>query len=439
MCSNGGHIIPRPHDKTLCYIGGETHIIIIDRHTTLLDLTHRLSKTLLQSSPPFTIKYQLPSEDLDTLISLTTDEDLEYMIEEYENFNININFNSCSRIRVFVFPTGQPVLLTGSGLESLLKSEEWFVKVLNGTRLLGVCDTSSFGCLLDLDEEIVLPGKKDGGVKGMGLNLNGSGQDVDYSTPDSVVMETTSSFGSDSSSPTVGNLPLIRVKAVDHQKVLGGAEEQCLRAVLENPQFGFGSDAVGNNDRAADTNDTIDQTARFQMQPQIQNPACLLSMPTTQIDSPRNQLHCHQPQFIPSPQYIHHHPSGAVPVASYYHQPPTDQQNFVYFMPSRQIPQGYNFPVQQPQPSYDAPPATASIHPSDQTELLASGYRTTNSGGSQPVRGPYVGYSEIHQPSQIVYYATQAIPQLSAAHYKNMASMSPFEASLQEQVRSALP
>ncbi|KAI7745310.1 hypothetical protein M8C21_003908, partial [Ambrosia artemisiifolia] len=293
-----------------------------------------------------------------------------------------------------------------------------------------VCDTSSFGCLLDLDldEEIVLPGKKDGGVKGMGLNGNGSGQDLDYSIPDAVVMETTSSFGSDSSSPTVGNLPLIRVKAVDHQKVIGGVEEQCLS-----------SDAAGNNDRAADTNDTIDQTARIQMQPQIQNPACLLSMPTAQIDSPCNQLHCQQPQFIPSPQYIHHHPSGAVPVASYYHQPPTDQQNFVYFMPSRQIPQGYNFPVQQPQPSYDAPPATASIHPSDQTELLASSYRTTNSGAAQPVRGPYVGYSEIHQPSQLMYYATQAIPQLSAAHYKNMASMSPFEASLQEQVRSALP
>ncbi|MEJ1538787.1 hypothetical protein, partial [Escherichia coli] len=24
MCSYGGHIFPRPHDKTLCYVGGDT-------------------------------------------------------------------------------------------------------------------------------------------------------------------------------------------------------------------------------------------------------------------------------------------------------------------------------------------------------------------------------------------------------------------------------
>ncbi|KAF5777339.1 putative PB1 domain-containing protein [Helianthus annuus] len=473
MCSNGGHIVPRPHDKTLCYVGGETRMLVVDRHTTLLNLTHRLSKTLLRSSSPFTIKYQLPSEDLDSLISLTTDEDLQHMIEEYDRLNSS---SSSSRLRLFIFPTDpESVLLTGSGLDSLLKSEDWFVHVLNGGANLGVSDTLSFNCLLNLDDEVYVPEKKD-------VNdgkTNGSGQDV-HSVPDSLIIETTSSFGSESSSPSLVNLPPIRVNADGHQKVIGGVEEQfsqmsveqrdikhqndeglvaspapvvvsgspvsSMPAIQEQSEQGlqmaylkchhqqYLSDLTGNYDRAVDPNDTIDQTVGIQLQPQTQNPTYLLSMPTTQTDSPRNQLHHQQQQLIPPPQHIYHHPSGAVPMASYYqpHQLPMDQQNFVYYIPARQLPQGYNFPLQQPPSSYDAPPVVATIPPGNQTVL-----KTDSSTGVY--RTPYVGYSEIHQPSQLLYYATQATPSLSAAHYKNMASISPFEASLQEQVRTALP
>ncbi|KAJ4849655.1 hypothetical protein Tsubulata_009653 [Turnera subulata] len=83
MCSYGGHIIPRPHDKSLTYVGGETRMVVIDRHSSLLSLTSRLSRTLLNGRP-FTLKYQLPNEELDSLISVTVDEDLENMIEEYD-------------------------------------------------------------------------------------------------------------------------------------------------------------------------------------------------------------------------------------------------------------------------------------------------------------------------------------------------------------------
>lgn len=83
MCSYGGHIIPRPHDKSLCYLGGETRIVVVDRHSSLSSLSSRLSRTLLDGRS-FTLKYQLPNEDLDSLVSITTDEDLENMIEEYD-------------------------------------------------------------------------------------------------------------------------------------------------------------------------------------------------------------------------------------------------------------------------------------------------------------------------------------------------------------------
>ncbi|XWS50773.1 hypothetical protein CRYUN_Cryun12cG0116700 [Craigia yunnanensis] len=81
MCSFGGHIMPRPHDKSLCYVGGETRLIAVDRHCSLSAFCARLSRALLNGRP-FTLKFQLPNEDLDSLVSVNTDEDLENMIEE---------------------------------------------------------------------------------------------------------------------------------------------------------------------------------------------------------------------------------------------------------------------------------------------------------------------------------------------------------------------
>ena len=66
MCSFGGRIVPRPTDKSLCYLGGETRIVAVDRHASLADVHARLSRSLLGGSP-FTLKYQLPNEDLDSV------------------------------------------------------------------------------------------------------------------------------------------------------------------------------------------------------------------------------------------------------------------------------------------------------------------------------------------------------------------------------------
>ncbi|KAK9064573.1 hypothetical protein SSX86_015955 [Deinandra increscens subsp. villosa] len=233
MCSYGGHIVPRPHDKSLCYVGGDTRIVVVDRHTTLSDLTHRLSKILLRSSSSsslqsatasFTLKYQLPSEDLDSLISVTTDEDLENMIEEYERLNSSSDANKSARIRLFLFPTKpESVSSIGSLLENGTKSEDWFLNALNGTTS-GFSDTSSVNCLLGLDDDVSVPEKKDvdhKGVIGKNPKANNSNQDV-HSVPD---LERTSSFGSASSSPSLASLPPIRVHVDDNQKV-GGIEEQ---------------------------------------------------------------------------------------------------------------------------------------------------------------------------------------------------------------------
>ncbi|KQK16477.1 uncharacterized protein LOC100828846 isoform X2 [Brachypodium distachyon] len=79
LCSFGGKILPRPSDGKLRYAGGETHIIRISRNISWQELKQ---KTTAIFNQPHIIKYQLPGEDLDALISVSNDEDLRNMMEE---------------------------------------------------------------------------------------------------------------------------------------------------------------------------------------------------------------------------------------------------------------------------------------------------------------------------------------------------------------------
>ncbi|PQM33201.1 uncharacterized protein Pyn_14177 [Prunus yedoensis var. nudiflora] len=109
MCSFGGKILPRPHDNQLRYVGGDTRIVAVHRAASFSSLLTKLSK--LSGLSNVTVKYQLPNEDLDALISVTTDEDVDNMIEEYD---LNSRSSSISS------------LLDGSA-----KRELWFLDALN--------------------------------------------------------------------------------------------------------------------------------------------------------------------------------------------------------------------------------------------------------------------------------------------------------------------
>lgn len=80
-----------------------------------------------------TAKYQLPNEDLDALITVTTDEDVENMIDEYDRVSQNENPRA-ARLRVFLFPEGEDS--RANSISSLLngstKRENWFMDALNG-------------------------------------------------------------------------------------------------------------------------------------------------------------------------------------------------------------------------------------------------------------------------------------------------------------------
>ena len=81
MCSFGGKILPRPGDGKLRYAGGDTRIISIYRHLKYNDLMFKMQQLYGQ---PVLLKYQLPNEDLDALISVSCDEDVDNMMEEYD-------------------------------------------------------------------------------------------------------------------------------------------------------------------------------------------------------------------------------------------------------------------------------------------------------------------------------------------------------------------
>ncbi|XVE58751.1 hypothetical protein DITRI_Ditri04bG0194200 [Diplodiscus trichospermus] len=229
MCSFGGHIMPRPHDKSLCYVGGETRLVAVDRHCSLSAFCNRLSRALLHGRP-FTLKYQLPNEDLDSLVSVATDEDLENMIEEYDRLAATSTSSvTSSRLRLFLFFNKPDTAASMGPLLNDAKSETWFVDALNGSGLIprGDSDSATMDTLLNLDGEF----EEGAEEQNKPAKNNNVVHEVQYSLPDdSPMVEKTSSFGSSSSSPSMSNLPPIRVR-VDQD---GGAKAQDQRVGIED-------------------------------------------------------------------------------------------------------------------------------------------------------------------------------------------------------------
>lgn len=108
LCSFGGKIMPRSSDEKLKYVGGETHIVSIRKNLSWEELKKKTSAICQQLH---SIKYQLPGDELDSLISVTSDEDLQNMMEEYNGLE---RPEGSQRPRLFLIPIGQPEMkITG--------------------------------------------------------------------------------------------------------------------------------------------------------------------------------------------------------------------------------------------------------------------------------------------------------------------------------------
>uniref|UniRef100_A0A0R0IRI6 PB1 domain-containing protein n=5 Tax=Glycine max TaxID=3847 RepID=A0A0R0IRI6_SOYBN len=97
LCSFGGRILPRPSDGKLRYVGGQTRIIRLRKDISWQEL---MQKALPIYNLVHVLKYQLPGEDLDALVSVSSEEDLQNMMEEC---NLLEDRERSQKLRLFLF------------------------------------------------------------------------------------------------------------------------------------------------------------------------------------------------------------------------------------------------------------------------------------------------------------------------------------------------
>ncbi|XP_072961819.1 uncharacterized protein [Typha angustifolia] len=136
LCSFGGKILPRPKDGKLRYVGGDTRILRISWDISWQEL---MQKTTGIYNQPHMIKYQLPGEDLDALISVSCDEDLRNMMEEC---SVLEGGEGSQKLRMFLFSSSDfdDINFSMGSMEG--DSEVQYVVAVNGMDV-GAAKTSS--------------------------------------------------------------------------------------------------------------------------------------------------------------------------------------------------------------------------------------------------------------------------------------------------------
>ena len=92
MCSFGGRILPRPGDRQLRYVGGETRIVSFPRaaasFATLVAALAKVAPALFALGlPRSSLKYQVPQDDIDSLISVSSDNDIDHLMDELDRLH----------------------------------------------------------------------------------------------------------------------------------------------------------------------------------------------------------------------------------------------------------------------------------------------------------------------------------------------------------------
>ncbi|XVF11149.1 hypothetical protein REPUB_Repub08aG0001300 [Reevesia pubescens] len=100
LCSYGGKILPRSTDGKLRYVGGLTRVLSVDRPISFTELMVKLIEFCGYS---VTLRCQLPNGDLDTLISIKSDQDLTNIIQEYDEAAL-MSTSAPSKIRAILSP-----------------------------------------------------------------------------------------------------------------------------------------------------------------------------------------------------------------------------------------------------------------------------------------------------------------------------------------------
>ncbi|KAL8205596.1 hypothetical protein R6Q57_009147 [Mikania cordata] len=156
LCSFGGKILSRPSDGKLRYVGGNTRIIRISKDIYWRELHQKALEIYIET---YAIKYQLPGEDLDALVSVSSDEDLQNMMEECNLLGIG---EGSQKLRLFLFSLSDFDETTFSHGSSGGDNEFEFLVAVNGMDAslrqeltMHSLMTSSANNLSDLDSQNV--------------------------------------------------------------------------------------------------------------------------------------------------------------------------------------------------------------------------------------------------------------------------------------------
>ncbi|KAI3972820.1 hypothetical protein MKX01_019478 [Papaver californicum] len=132
LFSHGGKILPRPADGKLKYIGGETRLVVVPRNINFAELMAKLAGIFGGDT---VLKYQLIPEDLDALVSVTNDDDLRYMLDEYDRHSRASGSNEIPKLRAFLFPSDPTVSksqIFPNNTNDSYAIEQRYVDVING-------------------------------------------------------------------------------------------------------------------------------------------------------------------------------------------------------------------------------------------------------------------------------------------------------------------
>lgn len=188
ICRYGGNIVSQR------YVGGDTRIVALPpaAETSFASLVSHLAATL-GVSYDFKVKYQLPDQELDSLISIATDEDVQIMMEEHGYLTCESSSTvPKTRIRLFLFPSKT----SQGGL----------------ARCKAVADTDWLG--REESKPVLTHPKTEtwfvDALKSAEMMLTGRDLSGDVNGQESMTNETSSNLGSTSSSASSSNLPPVK-------------------------------------------------------------------------------------------------------------------------------------------------------------------------------------------------------------------------------------
>lgn len=128
LCSFGGKIMPRPNDGVLRYVGGETKIISLRRNVSFNELVQKMTDSYGQN---VVIKYQLPDEDLDALVSVSSPDDLVNMLDEYDRL-VERSPDGSAKLRVFLFSTTEGDSSAAVQMGTSKNNGQRYIEAVNG-------------------------------------------------------------------------------------------------------------------------------------------------------------------------------------------------------------------------------------------------------------------------------------------------------------------